>query len=271
MPDRSNAPIIIKRKKIIAAGHHGGAWKVAYADFVTAMMAFFLLMWLLNATTEQQRTGLADYFSPTIPVHRISGGGDGLFGGADMMSDDIAADVGVGAKAGVPIEDGLYGDQEAAVELAALQDIEAALLGIGGESLVQQGALRHVISRLSDDGLIVEVYARDGEPLFINNGTEPTPLLVELVQMFAEVFAMVKNPVAVDGHTRSAPLVVANHPVWDISNGRAATIRDLLLSGDLDPARIVRMTGHGDRDHVDANPLSVRNDRIEITLLRTQN
>ena len=70
------APVIIKRKKIIkGGGHHGGAWKVAYADFVTAMMAFFMLMWLLNATTEQQRKGLADYFSPTIPIVRVSGGG----------------------------------------------------------------------------------------------------------------------------------------------------------------------------------------------------
>ena len=76
------APVIIKRKKIVqGGGHHGGAWKVAYADFVTAMMAFFLLMWLLNATTEKQRKGIADYFNPTIPVNRVSGGGDGAFGG----------------------------------------------------------------------------------------------------------------------------------------------------------------------------------------------
>ncbi len=79
MSAQANAPvIIIKRKKIIAGGgHHGGAWKVAYADFVTAMMAFFMLMWLLNATTESQRKGIADYFSPTIPMARVSGGGDG--------------------------------------------------------------------------------------------------------------------------------------------------------------------------------------------------
>ena len=71
------APVIIKRKKVFqGGGHHGGAWKVAYADFVTAMMAFFLLMWLLNATTEKQRKGISDYFNPTIPVNRISGGGD---------------------------------------------------------------------------------------------------------------------------------------------------------------------------------------------------
>src|SRR6056297_3628283 len=95
---RNVAPVIIKRKKVVAGGgHHGGAWKVAYADFVTAMMAFFLLMWLLNATTENQRKGLADYFSPTIPVNRISGGGDGSFGGDSVFSENTLARNGIGA------------------------------------------------------------------------------------------------------------------------------------------------------------------------------
>ena len=77
----SVAPIIIKRKKGGGEeGHHGGAWKVAYADFVTAMMAFFLLMWLLNATSEEQRKGLADYFDPSIPLSRNSAGGSGMMG-----------------------------------------------------------------------------------------------------------------------------------------------------------------------------------------------
>lgn len=92
------APVIIKRKKVVAGGgHHGGAWKVAYADFVTAMMAFFLLMWLLNATTEKQRKGLSDYFNPTIPISRISGGGDGALGGETMFSENTRAQAGTGA------------------------------------------------------------------------------------------------------------------------------------------------------------------------------
>jgi len=86
--DLKNRPIIIKRKKVVGGdGHHGGAWKVAYADFVTAMMAFFMLMWLLNATTEQQRKGIADYFSPNVPIARISSGGDGAFGGESPFSE----------------------------------------------------------------------------------------------------------------------------------------------------------------------------------------
>src|SRR5512145_2092600 len=87
-----NKPVVIKKvKKVIGGGHHGGAWKVAYADFVTAMMAFFLLMWLLSLTDEETRLGLADYFSPTIPIHSTRGGGDGPFDGESMFSQDVLA------------------------------------------------------------------------------------------------------------------------------------------------------------------------------------
>ncbi len=104
MAGQSNAaPVIIKRKKIISGGgHHGGAWKVAYADFVTAMMAFFMLMWLLGATTEKQRKGIADYFNPTIPINRVSGGGDGAFGGDSIFTDDTFVHNGTGMSAGEP-------------------------------------------------------------------------------------------------------------------------------------------------------------------------
>ncbi|HHD78961.1 MAG TPA: chemotaxis protein MotB, partial [Epsilonproteobacteria bacterium] len=97
MSAQSNAPIIIKKvKKVSGGGHHGGAWKVAYADFVTAMMACFMLMWLLNATTEKQRKGIADYCSPTIPIMRASGGGDGAFGGDSVFTSETLAHSGTG-------------------------------------------------------------------------------------------------------------------------------------------------------------------------------
>ena len=96
--DNQLAPIIIKRKKVSGGdGHHGGAWKVAYADFVTAMMAFFLLMWLLNATTEKQRKGIADYFSPTIAMARVSGGGHGPLGGDSVFSENTLPRMGQGS------------------------------------------------------------------------------------------------------------------------------------------------------------------------------
>ncbi|WP_296418258.1 flagellar motor protein MotB [Pseudooctadecabacter sp.] len=269
MSDRSNAPIIIKRKKkVVGGGHHGGAWKVAYADFVTAMMAFFLLMWLLNATTEQQRKGIADYFSPTIAINRVSGGGDGLFGGTNTISDDSAMQDGNGDTGGTPFDGSPTASELAAAEVAVLESVEAQLLGIGGESLIQQEALRHVITRLTDEGLVIEVFARENAPLFVGNGTEPAPLLVDLSAVFADVFDTVTNPVAIEGHTRALPIVVVDHPIWDISSGRAFAVRDLLLQNGFDGARIARLTGHADRDLAAQDALSVRNDRIEITLLR---
>lgn len=273
MDERANAPIIIKRKKVVSAdGHHGGAWKVAYADFVTAMMAFFLLMWLLNATTEQQRKGIADYFSPSIPVTRVSGGGDGMFGGTNIMNDDSVVDLTIADAAhAVPFEGAFEGGFENAAEVAALQDMEELLLGIGGESLIEQEALRHVVTRLTDEGLVIEVFAREGAPLFDPNTHEPTSVLKDLTGMFARVFALVTNPVAIEGHTRSMPIVVAHHPVWEISTTRAESVRRLLEDAGLDPLRIDRTTGHADHDLAALDSLSVRNDRIEITLLREKN
>ena len=103
--DQTVAPVIIKRKKIIVAdGHHGGAWKVAYADFVTAMMAFFMLMWLLNATTEQKKKGIADYFSRTLAINRSSGGGDSSFVGDTVFTKETLTRPGVGASTIYPTE-----------------------------------------------------------------------------------------------------------------------------------------------------------------------
>ena len=277
MGSHANAPIIIKRKKVIAGGgHHGGAWKVAYADFVTAMMAFFLLMWLLNATTEDQRKGLSDYFAPMIPVARDSGGGDGMFGGDSMLSEMTMTEQGTGVPDGVtggeePVEgEAAVAQAAAAAEVAAMRDIEESLLGVGGESLLSQEALRHVITRLTDEGLVIEIFSTPDAPIFQGDTVTPMPVTVELVQMIARISAIVSNPVAVAGHLPARPLVIVNNPNWDLSSDRAMAVRLLLEAGGLDPARVQRVTGFADRDLVDPNPMAVRNDRIEITLLRSR-
>ena len=114
-------PIIIKRKKVVAGGgHHGGAWKVAYADFVTAMMAFFLLMWLLGATDEKMRKGLADYFNPTLTVNRTSSGGGGMLEGAALLAEQPLAGT---TPEGVPPKPTHDDDGPALGEQAAAPDI----------------------------------------------------------------------------------------------------------------------------------------------------
>ncbi len=275
MSAKPNAPVIIKRKKVVGGGgHHGGAWKVAYADFVTAMMAFFLLMWLLNATTEKQRKGLADYFSPTIPVNRISGGGDGSFGGDNVFTEETLAQNGTGATLKKATESnaarGAFGSGQSAedgAQDADLAAVEEALAGLSGESMVSDEALRHIVTRVTDEGLIVELFDLPGEPLFEPGGTVPTLVMEELAAMIAEIFSLVDNEIAVNGYSRARPVVLARNPVWDLSQSRADTIRKLLAE-KLPGHRIQRVSGYADRKPAVANPMAVRNNRIEIILLR---
>ncbi|PXW67481.1 chemotaxis protein MotB [Loktanella sp. PT4BL] len=272
----SNAPTIIKRKKVVAGGgHHGGAWKVAYADFVTAMMAFFMLMWLLNATTEQQRKGLADYFSPTIPVNRISGGGSGAFGGDNIFTEETLAQSGTGISqpsiGNEPLrsESETGADAAAAAQVAALREIEAVLLGQGGESMLSDQALRHIITRLTDEGLVIEIFDLPDVTLFVEDTVVPNPVIAEIAAIMARLFQTVRNGVAIEGHLSAKSVLKVDNPVWALSTGRADQMRLMLQSGGLDPMRIVRQTGAGDRDPAVRDATAPRNNRIEVILLRS--
>ena len=273
------APIIIKKKKITGGGgHHGGAWKVAYADFVTAMMAFFLLMWLLNATTEKQRKGIADYFSPTIPLSRVSGGGDGAFGGESVFSEMVHPKTGTGATALRPTEDdkargdsGLDrdGSAERDAEAQAFAQIEEALMGRGGESLVAPELLKHIVTRVTDEGLVIELFDLRDAPLFRGDTAEPTVLLEDLSAMLVRVTGIVRNRIAVEGHVSARPVVLSSNPVWDLSATRAIAMRHEMVGLGLDRNRVIRVTGHADREPSVRNPMALRNNRLEVILLRS--
>jgi chemotaxis protein MotB len=276
MSAKSNAPIIIKRKKLIAAGHHGGAWKVAYADFVTAMMAFFMMMWLLNATTEKQRKGLADYFSPTIPLSRVSGGGEGSFGGDSVFTEETLAQNGTGASQNKPTSSvaakGDSGvdpaDDSSGQDQKSFAQIEDALSAMSGESMTANDMLRHIVTRVTDEGLIVELFDLPGEVLFQPRTDTPTPVMVELAEMISGIFALVGNQVAVNGFVRSEPIVLTRNPVWDLSSSRANRVRLLLQNTGFPSQRVQRVTGFADRVPAARNLMAARNNRIELILLR---
>ena len=270
------APVIIKRKKVIqGGGHHGGAWKVAYADFVTAMMAFFMLMWLLNATTEKQRKGIADYFNPTIPINRISGGGDGAFGGDSVFSEQTLTQNGTGASMQRPSESdlarGTSGGAEAAAqaaETAELAALEQTLLARGGESMTMEQLLRHVVTRVTDEGLVIEIYDQPDAALIDAETAEPSQLMKELSAVLADVLQLATNEVAVNGYVRARPIVLIDNPVWELSSSRAQNVRMLMESLGMPQARMQRITGYADKMPVTTDPTAVRNNRIEIVLLR---
>ncbi len=264
MAGRNNAaPVIIKRKKVSGGeGHHGGAWKVAYADFVTAMMAFFLLMWLLGATTEQQRKGVADYFSPVASISP-SGGGDNVLGGDSSFTQEAMAHNGTGVAGGRDPNEMTEGQLQ-----EAKAGIDKALTAFGGESMTMEARLRHVVTRVTDEGLTIEIFDLEESPLFAADSAEPRPALREIVAMVAEILPITRNGIAVNGHVRAYPAPLRHNPVWDLSAARAGAVRALLEADGLPPARLRRVAGHADRKPVTADPMAIRNNRVEVVLLR---
>jgi chemotaxis protein MotB len=278
MERQSNvAPVIIKRKKVIkGGGHHGGAWKVAYADFVTAMMAFFMLMWLLNATTDKQRKGIADYFNPTIAIARVSAGGDGVLGGDSSFSADELTETGIGATDIKPTEsDKARGDvgtgesEAAAAEKKAFEAVDKALKAQGGESMTMTRLLKHVVSKVTEEGLVVEIFDLPDAPLFEGETAVPLEQTKQIAAVISEVFTIAENQIAIGGFVRTLPITLKNNQNWDLSTARAQAMRELLEASSTPAAKISRISGNADRKPIVMNPAAIRNNRIEVVLLRT--
>lgn len=277
-PGDNLRPIIIKKKKIIAAGHHGGAWKVAYADFVTAMMAFFLLMWLLNATSEEQRQGIAAYFNPGIPIFAEDGGGAGMFGGETVYSEDTKTDVlsgTVGEQAeDVSGQDGSTGtsseDPTGAGEVSDAQfaEVENMFRGNTGESWVEDPLLQHVSTRVTDEGLIIDVFDLPDSPLYEPGTNQPTDKMFALLEMISRVLGTVTNDIAISGHIDQEPELTDGPNGFALTGGRALIANAIMVEHGIEETRFERLTGASDRKPVGEGAPAYRNRRLEIVLLR---
>jgi chemotaxis protein MotB len=280
---RKRALIVKRKRKAAAGGHHGGAWKVAYADFVTAMMAFFLLMWLLNATDEEMKRGLADYFDNRIPLVRVSGGGDGAFAGDVMVSNADLARTGGGKGDQTPGRASGAGEDDSDLpgpvdgpapanvsEAKAFAAIEEAFDSLSGESDVTEALLSHVRTRQTPDGLVIDLFDVEGSPLFDSGSSRPTPTLVALVEVVASVANLVTNGIAITGHTDAAAGPAGEDGDWTLSTERAQAARRLMSQAGADPARIVEVSGRAATDPLSDDPLDPRNRRVEITLRRNE-
>ena len=277
MAKRDAKPItIIKREEIIEGGHHGGAWKVAYADFVTAMMAFFLLMWLLNATTEAQRRGLADYFSPSASVTTSRSGTGHPFGGHSPFEDgDAVSDRGTVAvmNANAPpvdaeddgsdtmavktvhAEAGKSGAQENVGQGEAPSDRRAAEVARRAEQAAfakaageMQKAIdtdpelapvaRQLSVDLTPDGLRVQIRDAEGLPMFASGSAEPNARATAVLQKLTPMLQSLHEPVAIAGYTDATPYTGTGRSNWDLSAERANATRRILTESGLPDARI---------------------------------
>ena len=285
-------PIIVKKVTIVAAGHHGGAWKVAYADFVTAMMAFFLLLWLLGATTEKQRKGLADHFTPTlVKLRENSAGSNGLLGGDSIVSADnypnraaqtgtrsitIPRDASGGAKEGsANLKSRAAGDAKKARAVTA-QTVRERIDARLARSQRMQRLARQVRVMPTTEGIRIDLIDDADFSMFRLGTTVLAPEAVELLRAVAAAVAPEAGGLTVRGHTDALPwrardvgrgLRNSGGNNWALSAGRAEATRQTLLRSGLGPTRFHRIEGVAEREPlIKDNPQDPRNRRISILL-----
>ena len=266
-------PIIVKKITVVAGGHHGGAWKVAYADFVTAMMAFFLLLWLLGATTEKQRKGIADYFTPTlVKMRQESAGANGLLGGSSITdADNYPHKAGqTGTKSLTIPRDATGGPKEGGSRVKRVAQLQ--------QRLEQKLAATEQLKRLArqvrmvdtTEGIRIDLVDDANFSMFQLGTTVLTGEAQALLQAIGQTVAPEIGGITIRGHTDSLPWrpgVSANN--WSLSAGRAEATRQALMRKGIAEARFFRIEGVADRELlVRDHPEDPRNRRISILLMR---
>jgi chemotaxis protein MotB len=270
------APIIVK--KVVEAahgGHHGGAWKIAYADFVTAMMAFFLLLWILGATDEDQRRGLADYFTPTlIEYKQNSAGSNGILGGDSIVAaDNYPHQAGqTGSRAITIPRDATGGVSEGAAPRSQDREQFGRLRAELMRRIENDPELRnlrgHVSFSESEEGLRIDLMDEADFSMFRVGTAQLLPQARRLVQEVARAIGGMPNSVVVRGHTDSLPYSggqTMNN--WMLSTARAESTRETLQASGVPVDRIARIEGVADRQpFVPGDRYDPRNRRISVTL-----
>jgi chemotaxis protein MotB len=269
-------PLIVKKVIVQEAGHHGGAWKVAYADFVTAMMAFFLLLWLLGSTTEDQRKGLADYFTPTlVKTKEESAGSNGMLGGSSITDVDSYPHAAgqTGTRALTIPRDATGGPREGAAPTSDTARAAAMKERIE-EKLASTRALRRLANQVRviavPEGIRIDLVDDADFSMFALGTTVLVPEAEQLLAVIAGAVAEDPSAMIVRGHTdalRWKPGVVANN--WSLSAGRAEATRQALMRNAIAEGRFARIEGVADRELLIADdPADPRNRRISILLLK---
>ncbi len=278
------APIIIKKiKKGGHGGHHGGAWKVAYADFVTAMMAFFLLMWLINTTSPQQKRGIADYFAPASVSQTTSGSG-GILGGT-ALSDDGSKSTGsrdiiqqLAPQAPPDVTDSGQSPTQAQSSPQAASDKAAdAALTSAAESLKQAmqdmpelaELSKQVIVDQTPEGLRIQLVDQEGRSMFAEGSAKPNDRAKVLLQAISHIINKLPNRITIAGHTSASPDGVTPSSDWALSAARADAARQILQDAGVSPDRIYQVAGKAESDPLyPDDPSLPGNRRITIVLLR---
>lgn len=278
MSDKKEASIIIKKiKKGGHGGHHGGAWKVAYADFVTAMMAFFLLLWLLQATAQSQKEGIAEYFTPTIGIRDAAGigfkGGKTSYDEGRKVAERSPPGIIVGKMPQGPTAQ--KQDKQAPVE----SESDAYLFDKAEKNIKQaieedpnfRDFKDNVIVEQTPEGLKIEIIDDDKMPMFEPKGTQLTQAGEKVLRKMSQITQTMPNRISITGHTEATNYMESggDYSNWELTADRANSARRFLMTTNMEPTRVAKVTGRADQELLDEkHPTSSRNRRVTIILLR---
>lgn len=278
--DKNKRPIVIKRIKKVAAGHHGGAWKIAYADFVTAMMAFFLLMWLLGSTSKGDLNGISEYFKTPLQVALSGGSGSGdsssiIKGGGQ----DLTRSEGQIKKGDLPQEKRVINLKaaqqeflraERLKEIEKLKDLKANIEKVIESNVKLQKFKKQILLDITSEGLRIQIVDEQNRPMFQSGSDQLEPYTREILHEIGKMLNQVPNKVSLSGHTDATSYIggSAGYSNWELSADRANASRRELIVGGMTEEKIVRVVGLSSAVLFNKEePLSPANRRISLIVM----
>lgn len=275
------APIIVKKIKKSGGGHHGGAWKIAYADFVTAMMAFFLLMWLLGSTSKAQKEGIAEYFKTPLKVAMMGGPAVGVTdslikntGGKDITEKQgqvKPVDGPPGKQKTVAIQDAKEALKKA--EQAKLEDLKQKIEQTIDQSETLKKFKSQLMLDITPEGLRIQILDEQNRPMFESSKADLQPYAREILHEIGKMLNGVENKISLSGHTDASPYPSGDkgYSNWELSSDRANSSRRELIAGGMDETKLLRVVGLASASLYDKeNPFNPTNRRISLIVMNKQ-
>ncbi|MBL8445414.1 MAG: flagellar motor protein MotB [Zoogloeaceae bacterium] len=283
MSDDTQQPIIVKRIKKGGGGAHGGAWKIAYADFVTAMMAFFLLMWLLGSTAQGDLEGIADHFQNPLRIALQGGSGTGdsssvIMGGGEDLSRSVGqvkrGDI--SPERSISLATSTQKQAEAAEFEAELRE-RGRLIDLKGriEAIIEADAkLRafksQILLDITSEGLRIQIVDEQNRPMFASASADLQPYTRDILRSIGRALNEVENRLSLSGHTDATPFPGRERGFsnWELSSNRANASRRELIAGGLEPSRVARVVGLAETIPFNKDdPFEPSNRRISIVVM----
>lgn len=280
MAEQPVRPIVIKKIKKVSAGRHGGAWKIAYADFVTAMMAFFLLMWLLGSASKGQLEGIEEYFKTPLKIALMGGSSVGASdsllkgGGKDLTKKQLQVKPQDGSEEKEKEPD-LKDAQKAleAEERRKLENLKAKIESTIDSNITLKNFKKQLLLDITSEGLRIIIVDELNRPMFNSARAELQPYAKKILQELGKTLNDVPNRISLSGHTDATPYSTGEtaYSNWELSADRANASRRELVAGGMDEFKLLRVVGLSSAALYDKeNPFNPINRRISIIVMNKQ-